>query len=246
MLFYQCYDLHVGCKECPLVPGALNHSRWKRVSKLASLLLAACSLAGVHVQGADEKPQSQPVSAQQGDSSRKGNLPVPAEPIITRLPPTTESGGAGRTPQVADLPVGQPITLSEAIALAYRRQPRLRAYMEGIEQAQGNSDIAFAPFLPAGAVGYSVGGFDLNVGGAPLTSGSGPGFTVIPPGFALPVGLNIHTGYELADLKMQWLICDFGRRMGRYNASKLAVEIHQLANRPRLSNGRQRGGPGLL
>src|SRR5439155_16078875 len=76
--------------------------------------------------------------------------------------------------------------------------------------------------------GYSVGGFDLNVGGRPLSVGPSPGFTVLPPGFALPIGLNINTGYELAELKLQWLICDFGRRLGVYNASMLAVDLHQL------------------
>src|SRR5262249_29765509 len=36
------------------------------------------------------------------------------------------------------------------------------------------------------------------------------------------------TGYELADLKLQWLICDFGRRLGRYRQAGLAVDIAQL------------------
>jgi outer membrane protein len=40
--------------------------------------------------------------------------------------------------------------------------------------------------------------------------------------------LNINTGYELADFRLQWLICDFGRRLGRYRQAGLAVEIAQL------------------
>jgi hypothetical protein len=47
---------------------------------------------------------------------------------------------------------------------------------------------------------------------------------------ALPIGLDIRTGYELAELKVQWLVCDFGRRFGRYNQADLAVDIAQLQN----------------
>jgi outer membrane protein len=45
---------------------------------------------------------------------------------------------------------------------------------------------------------------------------------------AVPIGLNINTGYELAELKLLWLVCDFGRRLGRYNQAGLAVDIAQL------------------
>jgi outer membrane protein TolC len=45
---------------------------------------------------------------------------------------------------------------------------------------------------------------------------------------ALPVGLDLRTGYELAELKLQWLVCDFGRRLGRYHQAGLAVDIAQL------------------
>src|SRR5262249_60639571 len=41
-------------------------------------------------------------------------------------------------------------------------------------------------------------------------------------------GMDIKSGYELAELKLQWLVCDFGRRMGRYNQAGLAVDIAQL------------------
>jgi outer membrane protein TolC len=101
-------------------------------------------------------------------------------------------------------------------------------YLEGVEQARRGEDIAFAPFLPMAVAGYSVGGFDLNVGGAGLPLPPLPGFTFIPGLGALPVGLNINTGYEFADFKLQWLICDFGRRLGRYRQAGLALEIAQL------------------
>src|SRR5205085_7744363 len=112
--------------------------------------------------------------------------------------------------------------------LAFRRQPRLRACLGSISQARGREDIAFAAFLPALTSAYSVGGFDLNVGGAGIPLPNSPPFNFIPFTGAVPVGLDIKTGYELAELKLQWLVCDFGRRMGVYNASMLAVNLHQL------------------
>src|SRR5262249_2791679 len=127
--------------------------------------------------------------------------------------------------------IGEPavtLTLDEAIATAFRQQPRLRVYLESVEQARREEGIAFPPFLPRGALGYSVGGFDLNAGGRTAPIGPIPAFTFIPALGSIPFGLDIKTGYELADFKLQWLICDFGRRLGRYRQAGLAVEIAQL------------------
>jgi outer membrane protein TolC len=125
----------------------------------------------------------------------------------------------------------QPLTLAAAVDLAFRLQPRLRASLESIQQARGKEDIAFAAFLPNVSTGYSVGGFDLNVGGAGLPLPglpNSPPFNFVPFTGSLPVGLNIRTGYELAELKVQWLVCDFGRRLGRYNQAGIATDIAQL------------------
>jgi outer membrane protein TolC len=79
--------------------------------------------------------------------------------------------------------------------------------------------------------GYAAGGFDLNAGGTnALTVGPIPGFNFLPGLGSVPFGLNLNTGYEMADLKLQWLICDFGRRLGRYQQAGIAVEIAQLQN----------------
>src|SRR5262245_53600918 len=127
-----------------------------------------------------------------------------------------------------DRTVCQQLALPEAIALAFRFQPRLRVFLESIEQARGGEQIAFAPFLPMAVAGYSVGGFDLNAGGKSVPLGPLPGFTFIPALGSIPLGLDIHTGYEFAELKLQWLICDFGRRLGRFRQAVLAVDIAQL------------------
>jgi outer membrane protein TolC len=127
---------------------------------------------------------------------------------------------------VSDL--AQILTLPEAIETAFQQQPRLRVYLEGVEQARRGEDIAFAPFLPMAFAGYSVGGFDLNVGGNSVPLGPPPGFTFLPTLGSIPIGLTIDSGYELADFKLQWLICDFGRRLGRYRQAGIAVDIAQL------------------
>jgi outer membrane protein TolC len=122
----------------------------------------------------------------------------------------------------------QTLTLPEAIDAAFRQQPRLRVYLESVEQARRGEDLAFAPFLPMALAGYSVGGFDVNAGGLSVLPGLPSGFTFLPALGAIPVGLDIKTGYEFAELKLQWLICDFGRRLGRYRQAGLAVDIAQL------------------
>jgi outer membrane protein TolC len=77
--------------------------------------------------------------------------------------------------------------------------------------------------------GYSVGGFDLNVGGAGIPIGAGtPNFNFVPFTGSVPVGLDLNTGYELAELKVAWLITDFGKRLGRYRQAELGVDIAQL------------------
>jgi outer membrane protein TolC len=135
-------------------------------------------------------------------------------------PALNEAGGLNAEPV-------QTLTLPQAIETAFHQQPRLRGYLESVEQARRGQDIAFAPYLPLAAAGISAGGYNLNAAGtaslAPL-----PGFAFLPALGSIPFGLNVSTGYELADLKLQWLICDFGRRSGRYCQAGLATEIAQL------------------
>ncbi|MDB5309300.1 MAG: outer membrane protein [Gemmataceae bacterium] len=145
--------------------------------------------------------------------------PVPASPALGEPPPAVTDGRNAPGP----------VSLADAIALAFRLQPRLRVFLEGVVQARGAETVAVAPFLPSAVAGYSVGGFDLNAGGAPVGVGTGtPNFTFLPFTGAIPVGLNLNTGYELAEMRVQWLLADFGRRMGRYRQAQLGVDVAQL------------------
>jgi outer membrane protein TolC len=124
---------------------------------------------------------------------------------------------------------GKPLSLADAIEYAFRFQPRLRAHLEGIAQAQGLQQIAFSTFLPLVKANYDVGIFSLGVGGEPIRIGKNlPGFTFLPGLGALPVGLNIGTSFELAELRILWLLLDFGQRLGRYQQARLATDIAGL------------------
>jgi outer membrane protein TolC len=124
---------------------------------------------------------------------------------------------------------GQPLSLPEAIKYAFRLQPRLRAQLELINEARGLQQVAFSTFLPLVAANYDVGEFSLGVTGNSIPVPKGlSAFNFIPGVGAVPFGLNIGTSFELAELKVQWLLLDFGRRLGRYQQSKLATEIAGL------------------
>src|SRR5262249_35684766 len=70
---------------------------------------------------------------------------------------------------------------------------------------------------------------NLDAGGAPVPFGANtPNFTFLPFTGAVPVGLNLNTGYELAELRVQWLLTDFGRRMGHYRQTQNGVDVAQL------------------
>lgn len=107
--------------------------------------------------------------------------------------------GSEEAPMPAKAPLNEPVhepdeklTLPDAVALAFRLQPRLRASLESIRQAQGKEDIAFAAFLPVASTAFSNGGFDLNAGGAPIPlQGLPNAFTFVPGLGAVPFGLNI-------------------------------------------------------
>ena len=79
------------------------------------------------------------------------------------------------------------------------------------------------------AANYDVGEYSLGVGGQQFRLGKGlPGFNFLPGLGALPIGFNAGTNFELAELKVQWLLLDFGRRLGRYEQSRLANDVAQL------------------
>jgi outer membrane protein TolC len=155
--------------------------------------------------------------------------PSPRPDAADKNPPPETNGAARKETVAAEGAACQAMSLADAIATAFRLQPRLRVYLEGIEQARGGKEIAFAPFLPTAAAGYHVGGFHLNAGGEgiPVSGGAIP-VAFLPPTGVVPIPLEIDSGYELAELRLQWLLVDFGRRLGRYRQAEIAVDVAQL------------------
>ena len=124
---------------------------------------------------------------------------------------------------------GKPLPLADAIQQAFRLQPRLRAQLETIAQARGQQQIAFSAFLPLVSAHYDAGEYSLGVTGNSIRLPKGPqGFSFVPGVGVLPFGFNVATNFELAELKVQWLLLDFGRRLGRYEQARLATEIAGL------------------
>src|SRR5262249_52567134 len=139
-----------------------------------------------------------PPSRRTGEDASGGCQAVPGQSISSdevasedaNLQVSAQGSGAGCDP-------ARILTLPEAIETAFRQQPRLRVYLESVEQARRGEDIAIAPFLPMAVAGYSVGGFDLNVGGTGVPLGPLPGVTFIPALGSIPIGLEHHDESEV-------------------------------------------------
>jgi outer membrane protein TolC len=188
----------------------------------SDLLAARILPSGEPVLTAPARPERPQTLIQARADEPAANADDSASPKPDTLPSLAPTEIDGRI-------AGQPLPLSDAIATAFRFQPRLRVILETIEQARGAETIAAAPFYPAALAAYSVGGFDLNAGGVGVPIGAGTAnFNFLPFTGAVPVGLDLRTGYELAELKVAWLITDFGKRLGRYRQAEIAVDIAQL------------------
>jgi outer membrane protein len=186
---------------------------------------------GDHTPPASQRQAVVPVAYNEpAESHEQATLVGIATPTLPQQPeqiaaPPVHLPPVENTP--AAVPVdGQVLTVPAAISMAFQLQPKLKASLETIHQARSNQDIAFAAFLPALRGGYSVGGYGLDVKGAgiPLPSP----FTFIPGVGSIPVNFNSQSGYDLAELNLQWLIYDFGRRTSLYRTTGLAVDISQL------------------
>ncbi len=123
---------------------------------------------------------------------------------------------------------GKPLTVSEATDLAFRTQPRLRAQLETIAQARGLQQIAFSAFLPAAGTSFSGGGFNLGLNGFPLQITPVTGSNMMPITEPILIKTHFESTFDLIEGHVQWLLLDFGRRLGRYEQARLAGDIAGL------------------
>jgi outer membrane protein TolC len=114
----------------------------------------------------------------------------------------------------AEVPV---FSLPEAVAFALRNNPRLRVAREEIVRAQGQEQVAFAPFLPFVDLFSRIGAVNPKLGpGAPG-----------PVGGIVPSGDGSHEFIQ-ADLEVQWMVWDFGRTSGHYQQAVARERIAEL------------------
>src|SRR5271157_540222 len=123
---------------------------------------------------------------------------------------------------------GRPLTVSEAIDVAFRSQPRLRAQLETIAQARGLQQIAFSAFLPAAGLRFDGGGFNFGAHGFPLQITPLTGSNMMPSAQPILIQTHFETTFDLIEGNVQWLLLDFGRRLGRYEQARLAGDIAGL------------------
>ena len=183
-----------------------------------------------------EKPPKElaPKEVQQKErQTEPENLPpVPGSPMgpKPKKEPPPETNPASNTSSAPNTTLNpdRVLNLEDAISEAFRNQPRLKAQLESIEQSKQGENIAFAPFLPIVSTGYSVGSYGVGVGGVGIPVPGGGAFNFLPPGGTIPIGFNFSTGFELAEFRVQWLVTDFGKRLGRYKQAGIASDIVQL------------------
>jgi outer membrane protein TolC len=147
-------------------------------------------------------------------------LTAPTAPGEAPLPPPRKVDEAD--PELvgppAPCPTADTFTLETAIGFALENNPRLRVARAAIEEARGNRQAAFAPFLPT-ATFYGTAFWGNN----PTTPSSG--FALPLPEFSDAPGYQT---YQVAELYLQWTIWDFGRRQGRYEQAGLRLDIAGL------------------
>jgi outer membrane protein TolC len=158
-----------------------------------------------------------PVPLEVTDAGVAARVLIP--PDLNVNPPETVVKPGTRDKTQIPPPVGEvtTFTLPDAIAFALQNSPRLRSARAEIERAQGQEQVAFAPFLPQ---------IDL-LGQYGVVSGTlAPG---VPgnEGFLLPSGFGTRS-YAQTELGLEWTLYDFGRTGGRYRQAVARERISEL------------------
>jgi outer membrane protein TolC len=143
------------------------------------------------------------------------------ERIVPSSPPREQGqdvtlAGASGSEEEAPSPVAV-FSLEDAIAFALQNNPRLRASAAAVERAEGQAQVAFAPFLPQ---------VDLLTRYVATSENLGPG-SPGPVGAVLPDRDATHS-FAQAELQLLWTVYDFGRTRGRYGQAVSRERIAEL------------------
>ncbi len=197
-------------------PSALASAKPSRrgfARALAPLLLVAGCTSG---------PPPAPVPPEISPAGVAARVLIPHDlnvnPAETVVDPGVPAQAPSNPPPIPSLtPAPTVFALSDAIAFALQNSPRLRSARAAIERANGQDQVAFAPFLPQidllGQYGVVSGTF------APGIPGN--------EGFILPSGTGTRD-YAQTEVGLQWTLYDFGRTGGRYRQATARERITEL------------------
>jgi outer membrane protein len=111
-------------------------------------------------------------------------------------------------------PAGAPgrIDIEKAVSFALECNPKLKGYQASVMQAAAGKTVAFSPFYPQLGGSTSLAGLSKGIG--PLAY---QGQEIGNP--------NNPAGFMMAELSIEWILWDFGRRLGTYCQSELQYDI---------------------
>ena len=115
-----------------------------------------------------------------------------------------------------DVPDNCILDLRQAVAVAQSQNPQLGIARADIGKAAAGKKIAFSAFLPSLGVVESLNALDTDVRSVPS------------PVFAPLLPIEWNSQYNQIELETQWIIWDFGRRLGRYRQADIMVDIARL------------------
>jgi outer membrane protein TolC len=105
-----------------------------------------------------------------------------------------------------------PVDLERAIKLALANNPELKAVREDAAIADKNIDVARSAFWPQVSASY--------------------GYIMLNEQLSIPLlGTLLDQDFHMAELKVQWMLCDFGRSLGRLEQARFGKNIADLQYR---------------
>jgi len=136
----------------------------------------------------------------------------PRENVLTSTEPSTQPTDtpskitADESCETESTTVSEPVDLAKAIALAIVNNPELKASKEDTYIAEKQIDIARSAFLPQVSASYN--------------------YAVMNQEISVPLlGTILDQDFNLTEVKVQWMICDFGRSLGRLEQTRFYKNI---------------------